>query len=126
MIYQWYVGYRVGSSYRNKIVYGKTARQAIRNARVQDIRELYKFGTTAIPDTNSMLHVKFDGDFTDDEMASLIHDIAQEIPHKQIYFNDVECRYWTFDYKTHSGLWVQNISYTDSLSVVSCLVQKGV
>lgn len=126
MIYNWHVGYCVGNTYKSKNVFGKTAEQAIKNARVKNIHCLYKEYSTLIPDTNSTLYVRFDGNFTDEEMNTITNDISKEIVHQHIFFNDLECRHWSFDYKSKSGKWVQNISYSDSLEKVYCLVQKGV
>ena len=126
MIYNWCVVYRIGNTYKSKNVFGKTAEHAIKNARVKNVCYLYKEYSTAIPDTNSTLYVRFDGNFTNEEMNTITNDISKEISHQQLFFNDLECRHWSFDYKTKSGEWVQNISYSDSLEKVYCLVQKGV
>ena len=125
----WKVGYRVGNTYKSKVVIGKTANKAIQRARVKDIQYLYRYMEKPIADTNSILCVCFDGDFTEEKMAHITHIIGNEIPHKKVYFNDLDCRYWTFDFKIQDGrntYWVQNISFTDSLHKVHCLIQKEI
>ena len=66
-----------------------------------------------ISDTNSTLFITYIGNFTEDEKNRILITVAKEIPHQAIYFNDLECRHWSFDYESECGYWVENIKYTD-------------
>lgn len=75
-----------------------------------------------ISDTNSTLSIRFIGAFTEEEKNRILLTVEKEIPHQAIYFNDSECKHWSFDYKSECGYWIENIRYTDSLRKVECAV----
>ena len=75
-----------------------------------------------ISDTSSTLYISYVGEFTEEEKNRILHTVAKEIPHQSIYFNDMECRHWSFDYKSKCGYWIENIKYTNSLRKVECTV----
>ena len=82
----------------------------------------YEIKQIPISDTNTTLFVRFIGAFNKEEKNRILHIIEKEILHQGIYFNDSECKYWCFDYKSECGYWVENISYTDSMQKVKCTV----
>ena len=82
----------------------------------------YEIKQIPISDTNSTLFVRFIGAFNKEEKNRILPIIEKEIPHQGIFFNDSECKYWSFDYKSECGYWVENISYTDNMRKVSCTV----
>lgn len=60
---KWYVGYRVGSSYRSKYVKADDANTAIKRARVKDFRELYPVHENLAREMISCVdHVTCEGD----------------------------------------------------------------
>ena len=51
-----------------------------------------------------------------------IQEIRQTLRNIEVYFSDTECRYWSFDTKLKRGLWIENITYTNALKNIECLV----
>lgn len=82
----------------------------------------YEIKQIPISDTNSTLFVRFIGAFTKEEKNRILLIIEKEMPHQGIFFNDSELTYWSFDYKSECGYWVENIIYTDRLRKVNCTI----
>lgn len=82
----------------------------------------YEIKQMPISDTNSTLFVRFIGAFNREEKSRILLIIEKEIVQQPIYFNDSECKYWSFDYKSECGYWVENISYAGSMREVNCTV----
>ena len=83
-----------------------------------------KTTTRSIPvsDTNSELIITFKGDFGNMLESHILNTVAKEILHKPIYFNDLSCRHWSYDFKSACGYWIENINYTDSMRKINCIV----
>ena len=82
----------------------------------------YEIKQIPLSGTNSTLFVRFIGALNKEEKNQILLSIEKEIPRQAIYFNDSECKYWSFDYKSECGYWVENISYADSMRKVNCTV----
>lgn len=82
----------------------------------------YEIKQMPISDTNSTLFVRFIGAFNRKEKSRILLIIEKEIVQQCIYFNDSECKYWSFDYKSECGYWVENISYADSMRKINCTI----
>lgn len=68
------------------------------------------------------LYVEFYGKSTAKDREVVLSEIVNSIPKQTIYFNDLSCKHWSFDYKLPCGSWVENIEYTDALATVNCMV----
>ena len=82
----------------------------------------YEIKQKSILGMNITLFVRFIGAFNKEEKNRILLIIEKEILHQDIYFNDSECKYWSFDYKSECGYWIENISYADSMRKVYCTV----
>lgn len=86
-----------------------------------------KTTTRSIPvsDTNSELIITFKGDFGNMLESHILNTVAKEILNKPVYFNDLSCRHWSYDFKSACGYWIENINYTDSMRKINCIVYEG-
>ena len=70
------------------------------------------------------LYIEFYGKChkTANQREQIVSEIADTIAMQKIYWNDLTCKHWSFDYKLPCGAWVENTSWTNALDTVHCMV----
>ena len=68
------------------------------------------------------IYIEFYGKRTANERESIISEIVDTIMNQEIYFNNLSCEHWSFDYKLPCGAWCENLKWTNALQKVTCMV----
>lgn len=65
---------------------------------------------------------KTKGNRSANQREKIISEIAETIAMQKIYWNDLTCKHWSFDYKLPCGVWVENVYWNNELDTVHCMV----